>query len=296
MQWSEWRNVFHCSDRDDGACPRDEVPTHLHRALIDALACLALGETGEGRIAASLRRWDHPGLGEDYHAALAAFLAEEGRHAKTLRAWVRSLGGEVPATRWSATLFRHARRSLGPRTEMAMLLAAEVIALVAYGALAERLPRGRFATAIAGIARDEATHLAFHVEFFRAVLGPIGRRLFALAWWPLATGAALAAWAELGGLLAALGVAPGDLSRRAGVAIRWVADELAHDHCGSAPLPSRMTSISSSTRRSTVDGSGYSAPPSITTCTSRANRLASSSGSSRPGSASAAVTEPVSSG
>ncbi len=208
--WLQWRSAFGGA-KDNGTdedCPG--IPTALRGPLAKALACLALGETGEGRIAAELRGWDHPGLDAHYHAAFADFLAEEGSHAARLRAWVRRLGGSIPESRWSAALFKRARRIAGVRTKMAVLLSAEVVAAAAYQSLANALPPGALRRDMERIARDETVHLSFHLAFFRAVLRRRQRRLLAALWRPLCIGSAAAAWIELGPVLRAVGVSTAD--------------------------------------------------------------------------------------
>jgi hypothetical protein len=228
MQWTHWRARFEArSER-----PRPtigtaaEIPPALRTALAGSLARFQLGETGEGRIVADLRRRaDAWGLHPDYLEALRLFIAEEGRHAAILGTAVRALGGRTLARTWSADTFGRVRRLTGPGFELLVLLAAEVAALSFYGTLVERLPSGPLQTALREIAGDEVVHLRFHVEFLRSALpSPLTRAAIATAWAGLGLAAAAVVIADHGATLRQLGT-----SRRAvlGRARELVADTVA---------------------------------------------------------------------
>lgn len=190
MPWTHWRARF--ERRRDRALPiiddTREIPADLRVPLSASLARFQLGETGEGRIVADLRRraaaWNlHP----DYLEAMRLFIAEEGRHAAILGTAVRALGGQPLRRTWSADGFARVRRLAGPGPELLVLLCAEVAALGFYSLLVDQLPAGPLRTALHQIACDEAVHLRFHVEFLRTALpSPLHRRALVTAWTPLA--------------------------------------------------------------------------------------------------------------
>lgn len=209
MHWTHWRARFEArSDRprpslDDAA----EIPPDLRPRLAASLARFQLGETGEGRIVADLRRradaWGLPG---DYLEALRLFIAEEGRHAAILGTAVRALGGRTLPRTWSADAFASVRRLAGPGLELLVLLAAEVAALSFYGTLVERLPDGSLREALREIAADEVVHLRFHVDFLRFALpSAVVRQVVATAWSGLGLAAAAVVIADHGATLRALG-------------------------------------------------------------------------------------------
>ncbi len=194
-----------------------EIPRELRACLAQSLAHFQLGETGEGRIVADLRRraiaWK---LSPDYLESLRSFIAEEGRHAAILGAAIRTLGGRPLSRTWSSTLFGRVRRLAGPGLEMLVLLAAEVAALSFYGTLVERLPVGPLRTALREIAGDEALHLRFHVEFLRSALPSAAhRRGVAAAWAGLGLAASAVVVADHGATLARLGSSRRAVLRRA---------------------------------------------------------------------------------
>lgn len=214
MHWPQWRARFEA--RCDRPLPSiestSEIPPDLRAPLAASLARFQLGETGEGRIVADLRRradaWELP---EGYLESLRLFIAEEGRHAAILGTAIRALGGHALARTWSADAFGRARRLAGPGLELLVLLAAEVAALSFYGTLVERLPSGPLREALREIAGDEAVHLRFHVEFMRFALpSTMARTTIATAWAGLGLTAAAVVIADHGMTLRRLGT-----SRRA---------------------------------------------------------------------------------
>ncbi|MEX1363163.1 MAG: hypothetical protein AB1Z98_08560 [Nannocystaceae bacterium] len=186
MRWSEWKTSF--EGRRDRPLPPigdvTEIPPDWREPLAASLARFQLGETGEGRVVADLRRraasW---GIHPDYLESLRLFIAEEGRHAAILGVAVQALGGQTLRRTWSATAFGRVRRVAGPGLELLVLLAAEVAALTFYGTLVDRLPRGPLRAALQQIASDESMHVRFHVAFLGSALpSPLVRRAVATAW------------------------------------------------------------------------------------------------------------------
>jgi hypothetical protein len=192
MDWTPWRAHFEANaHRPLPPMPTDlELPAHAREPLIRTLAVFQRGETGEGRIANEIRRAGLPGIDDDYHRALVLFIQEEGRHALILGTALSSLGGAPRRSAWAEKVFRATRRGMDARHELGVLLAAEVVAVVFYRALAEALPPGALADALHGIVDDEQHHLAFHVDFFRANLGgAVDRASWRARWWAITTAA-----------------------------------------------------------------------------------------------------------
>ena len=105
---------------------------------------------------------------------------------------MRALGGQLLATTWSERLFVFGRRLCGVRLKLLVLLAAEVIGIGFYGALASHLPRGGLRAALEQMCDDERAHLRFHQDFFRTQAARGWRRqLFRVTWNLVAPAAAL---------------------------------------------------------------------------------------------------------
>jgi hypothetical protein len=239
MDWSVWREHFerHAARPLPPLRPCvDEVPAAWRGALARSLARFQVGEAGEGRIAHEIDGVRLPGVDAHYRAALKRFVAEEGRHARILGGLVQALGGRLLARTWTERLFVQGRRLLGVRAKLLVLLAAEVVGIGFYGALAARLPEGALRRALEELCADEAAHLRFHCDFFRLQARTRGARLlFAAAWWPLVLVASSVVLLDHRPALAVLGLAP----RRLAHALHQYATEAAQRVLGprvQAPL------------------------------------------------------------
>lgn len=230
MLFSGWNRAFEA--RRSRPRPRitdtSEIPPSWRAPLASSLARFQLGETGEGRIVADVRRaaaeW---GVPADYVAALASFIAEEGRHAAILGTAVTALGGRSLSRAASAIAFAKVRRLGGPRLELAVLLGAEVAALAFYGVLVERLPAGQLRDALHDIAKDEGVHLLFHIDFFRAIAaGPTRRAAVAHAWAIVGVLAGVVVALDHRRTLRRMGSRPLLVVRRAVEIARWTVDAL----------------------------------------------------------------------
>ena len=227
--WAPWR--AHFEGRRRRPLPDTTAPpmsASLTAAVARSLAIFQLGESGEGRIAHQVDRSHLPPIDADYRAALKLFVAEEGRHARILGRMVRAVGGRSLDHTWTEGLFRHGRRLMGLRLKLVVLLAAEVIAVVFYGALAGGLPQSPLTAALWEIIADEDHHLAFHVAFFRrATPTPLHAAAFHLTWWTVATAAcAVVAW-DHRDTLRQLGFDAPTLARRSLAQIRRVSRRVA---------------------------------------------------------------------
>ncbi|HEX2138575.1 MAG TPA: hypothetical protein VHG33_02565 [Woeseiaceae bacterium] len=182
--WKTWRDLFAArSGRplpglDD---PRDysDVPASVARSL----AIFQLGESGGGTVIEQARNSGLAAAGDSYADAMQLFVAEEHRHAAILAVCVRRLGGTLVRRNWTAGLFVFARRLLGLRLKVTVLLAAEVVGICYYHSLATRLPASDLRCLLEQIANDERSHLRFHCDFLRTeARGPGGRLLFTAVW------------------------------------------------------------------------------------------------------------------
>ncbi len=208
MDWKPWREHFERNRgraRPSAARAADGLPAAWLPRLASTVARLQAGETGEGRIVNQVRRH---GLGDaEYQEAMRLFVAEEGHHAGLLGQVLRALGGRAPEDPWTARWFTRGRRLAGPRAKLVVLLAAEVIAVRFYGAMAEALPDGPLASLLATIRDDEIAHLEFHVAFFQEeARGQVKGAAFAAAWWPVALACCTTVLLDHADTLALLGI------------------------------------------------------------------------------------------
>ena len=161
------------------ACDYADVPDSVARSL----AIFQLGESGGGTVVSQARDSRLDTGGPTYAQALDLLVAEEHRHAELLAICVRKLGGTLVVRNWTASLFVFARRIMGLRAKILVLLAAEVIGISYYHLLASRLRWSPVKRILLKIVHDERSHLRFHGEFLRLeIYSPWRRFLFRLCW------------------------------------------------------------------------------------------------------------------
>lgn len=184
INWKTWYEFF--LRRRDRQLPRlkssDDrlvVPESVARSL----AVFQLGESGGGTVIEQAKHANFAGIDEHYGKAVALFVAEEHRHAEILAICVRNLGGTLIRKNWTAKLFVYARRMIGLRLKVLVLLAAEVVGICYYHLIASRLPPSRLRSLLCQIVNDEHAHLHFHCDFLRSQTKSLWRRLLFTACW-----------------------------------------------------------------------------------------------------------------
>lgn len=154
--------------------------------LLRSLAIFQLGETGEGRVVQEAESSDLSPLDGDYRRCLSLFVREEGKHARMLGEILQALGGASIQSNGTHRLFHFARRLMGLRLKLMVLLSAEIIGCECYGALADSLPPGDVSRQLRIIQKDEIVHLGFHGHFFHLLGGnPYGRWLLLALYYPV---------------------------------------------------------------------------------------------------------------
>jgi hypothetical protein len=192
--WAEWRYFF--KNRTDREFPRLETnPRYeqLPASLAKSLAIFQLGESGGGTVIKQARQSKLDGVDNQYGDAVQLFVAEEHRHANLLAMCVRMLNGSLIRSNWTAKLFVFARRLMGLRLKVLVLLAAEVVGICYYHLIATRLPDSKLKSLLSQIVDDERAHLEFHCAFLRdQVTTPLRRKIFIAAWRTVMIAAAIA--------------------------------------------------------------------------------------------------------
>lgn len=169
IQYYEKHATLHQSTAYDWSVPAPDATRPDIQSLARSLAIFQLGESGGGtrllRYAEALCAVDPAFAG--YSRAVELFIGEEHAHAALLKNMVLRLGGTLLQKQWSNSIFRFVRGSLGLEFNVQVLLSAELIARGYYGLLARGAPDRIIRDACLRITRDEAGHIAFHVDFFR---------------------------------------------------------------------------------------------------------------------------------
>lgn len=226
MQNHLWQRHFERNEtRPDLLVPPTpiDLPEEMKDPVIASLRTFQAGETGEGRVVAQARA--AMGAAEPAFAeAMRLYIAEEGRHARELGLLLRALGARRAASVPAASVFRVARGVIGFRTKMAILTAAEVVGIVYYDLLAERVPSPALRRVVRVIVAEERAHVVFQRDFFASQVDGIGggrsvgrlaRGALGLALSAAVTAALAVFVADERALLRALGVSPLDVARRA---------------------------------------------------------------------------------
>ncbi len=216
VNWRAWRELF--AQRKDRALPPLDPKVEygmLPRSLARSLAVFQLGESGGGTVVSQARRSKLPGIDADYAAAMRLFVREEHRHANILAMCVRLLHGELIRKNWTARLFVFGRRLIGLRLKVLVLLAAEVVGICYYSAIAERLPRGPMRGWLRELVEDERSHLDFHSAFLRTqTQSQLKRLLFVAGWRSVMWAAAVTVMIDHRETLRDMRIAPRDIWRR----------------------------------------------------------------------------------
>jgi len=171
MDSSAWFDYFTRNQRADGHIERvcgTALDPDLRRELALSLARFQLGEASGGRIAEEVETARDPALDLHNRRAIQFYVLEEARHARELAALVLALGGTTLTQHWSSDWFRRVRRCLGLRTKMLTMAAAEVVGIVYYTLLRERVACSTVERTLALIAREETRHLNFQASGLRA--------------------------------------------------------------------------------------------------------------------------------
>ncbi len=188
-KWRDWRAFF--AARSTRALPELDLTTDytdLPDSIAESLAIFQLGESGGGTVIGQA----HDTVGADYGEAMRLFVAEEHRHANMLAMCVRMLAGSLKSSNWTAKLFVFGRRLMGLRLKVLVLLAAEVVGICYYMAVAAKLADSSLKSWLLQIVDDERAHLEFHCAFLRDQASTPWRRLvFTWTWRAVMHAAAL---------------------------------------------------------------------------------------------------------
>lgn len=206
----EWHYYFQSrsTNRPQFTLPSRIVGGGNHDALIHSLQRFELGESGEGtHLKAVAARLGDP----TYQQAISLFIREEQDHSQWLGAILDALGTPRLHWHWSDALFIMLRRRMGLKTEICVLLVAEMIAKRYYAALRDGGMAEEARRLFAQICEDEEGHLAFHTAFltaaFRRHSAPICLTIW-LLWWGFYRLACLAVLIDHRGILRQVRVPP----------------------------------------------------------------------------------------
>lgn len=157
-----WRADFEVHRGQHGAVTTAGMWTlapAVEAGLQASLPTFQLGETGSGShllgMAARVGS-------DDYVEAMRLFVIEEQEHARMLGLVCETIDAPLLHSHWTDRVFQWARRILGLRAEVLMLLVAELVAVRFYSTLATGVGDHVLGRIFARIHDDEVRHLDFH--------------------------------------------------------------------------------------------------------------------------------------
>ena len=166
---------------------------------------------GDGGGPASLIAFDAErfrGSSAEMRRIVDAWFNEEKEHARLLGCAVQRMGGRHIDSHWSFTAFCATRRWLGVEFELQVLLLTEIVSTGYYRVMRRHVDDEPLREMCGLILRDEAGHVAFHLDRL-AVAGRPGPSVFARLWklqfWLLGHAAATMLWVNHAPGLQALG-------------------------------------------------------------------------------------------
>lgn len=134
----------------------------VHEPLIRSLQRFQIGETGDGH---HLRRFAKKTGDSAYMHSIDLFIKEEQNHAQILAQVILSMNGTLLNWHWTDIAFVLLRRIFHLKTELLILLIAEVIGKCFYKCVADKINNETLEEVFSLIVLDEILHLEFHTEF-----------------------------------------------------------------------------------------------------------------------------------
>ena len=165
------------------------LPDAVRIALVRSFQRFELGEGGDGEHL--LRKASD--CSPAHQEALRMLVAEEQLHSELFKRGLQHLDAAPLRGHWSDRVFTLLRRSLGLRTELALFLAAEAVAMPYFVVLSRSGPDEVIQAIGTRIALDEEHHVAFQIEQLRlgfAAAPAAGKALLFTVWWLVAVAAA----------------------------------------------------------------------------------------------------------
>ncbi len=167
------------------------LPAELRQSLVASLQRFQIGESGDGQ---HLKKYAAAANDPVYEQCIDLFVKENQSHAGMLAQIIKSMDGSLLAGHWSQRAFVILRRMFGLKTEVFVLMIAEIIGKCFYKSLADRIDNKILKDAFSLIVIDEIFHLEFHCSFMGEQTrhySPLFRRVLSYLWFALFYGAAL---------------------------------------------------------------------------------------------------------
>jgi len=191
---SSWLSYFHGnkSGASEILFPEKIVlPSELQQSLLASLQRFQIGESGDGQ---HLKKYAAAVNDPVYEQCIDLFVKENQSHAGMLAQIIKSMDGSLLAGHWSERAFVMLRRMFGLKTEVFVLMIAEVIGKCFYKNLADHIDNKTLKEAFSLIVIDEIFHLEFHCSFMSEQTrqySAVFRQVLSYLWFALFYAAAL---------------------------------------------------------------------------------------------------------
>ena len=139
----------------------------IKQPLIRSLQRFQIGETGDGK---HLKKYAKALGDADYIQCMDLFVKEEQSHGQILAEVILALNGTLLTWHWTDHAFIFLRHLFRLKTELFIILIAEVIGKAFYRCVADKIQNQDLSNVFAIIVCDEIAHLRFHSEFLNQQL------------------------------------------------------------------------------------------------------------------------------
>jgi len=209
----QWLSYFEGNKNSKAALslpPQIELADAVKQPIIKSLQRFQIGEKGDG-----LHLKKYAGSTNDpvYQQCVDLFIQEENVHADILGRMLTALDAKPITWHWSNAAFISLRRLLGLKTEIFILLIAEIVGKCFYKTCADNLSNRVFKDTFTAIVMDEIFHLEFNCTFMRKQMhsySPVARKLIYWCWYALFFTVCMAFIVDHRSALKALDVAPSE--------------------------------------------------------------------------------------
>ncbi|MBS2006755.1 MAG: hypothetical protein JST01_06940 [Cyanobacteria bacterium SZAS TMP-1] len=208
---SQWLSYFENNWKNKARPALPEkiaLADNVRQPIIRSLQRFQIGESGDGTY---LKKFAAASNDPIYEQCIDLFVKEENTHATILAQMISGLDGQLITWHWSNLLFTNLRRMVGLKTELFVLLIAEIIGKCFYKVCADNLEDRAMKDTFTAIVMDEIFHLEFHSTFMRKAMhnySHTARRLVYFGWYALFFGACVVFIADHRAALKALKVTP----------------------------------------------------------------------------------------
>ena len=235
IDWAKWNRHF-TQNQENRTEPNWEdlnrwMRPDLVKCLLPSLQQFELGDGGEPAKLIAFNAEAFRSFAPEIREVVDAWFAEEKEHARMLGCATERFGGSHIESHWSFSAFCGVRRLGGVRFELQILLLTEIVSAAYYRVLKRHANDQPIKDMCTLINRDEAGHIAFHLDRLAAadysILG-LSRKVWEAQFWLNGFAAATLLWVSHGPCLIPLGASTEEYCREVRTGISNFVAQLKH--------------------------------------------------------------------